>query len=273
MIPDMAKKLIGALVVVLGLVAPLRAAELKYTMHMEAKPAANAANDPMSAMAGGMIGQMFPAGGIDQMVIAGEKGVRSEQKQAFAGMKAGTIVLIKPDGAQYILDPAAKTYWKQPAMPAEATQMMAQMNPKVTVGKRGEFETIDGMKCEHLVMNMSMALPGVDPAQLPPGMPTELTMKYDVWLTDAVKMPAAASAMSMGMLKQFGFDQMPELKSLSSDGRMMIKGVMSMFGMELTMVSAGITTAPAAPELFEIPKDFKEVPAPGRGGQAVAPGR
>jgi len=72
------KKLVVALVAVLALVAPLSAAELKYTMHMEVKPAANAASDPMSAMAGGMLAQMFPPGGLDQTVIAGEKGMRSE---------------------------------------------------------------------------------------------------------------------------------------------------------------------------------------------------
>lgn len=263
------KKLLVAFVALVAVASPVSAAELKYTMHMEAKSAANAASDPMSAMAGGMISQMFPAGGLDQMVIAGDKGVRSEQKQEFGGMKAGTVMLIRPDGTQYVLDASTKTYWKLPAVPAEVTGMMAQMNPKVTIGKRGGIETINGMKCERITMNMSMAIPGVDPSQLPPGMPTELTMVYDVWLTDAVKMPAAAGAMSTGMLKQFGFDQMPELKKLSTDGRMMVKGVMSMFGVEMIMESRNITTEVAAPELFEIPKDYKEVPPPGGGVTSV----
>ncbi|TAK16329.1 MAG: DUF4412 domain-containing protein [Acidobacteria bacterium] len=258
----MTKKLVVALVAALAFSAPLRAAELKYTMHMEAKAAANAANDPMSQMAGGMIAGMFPAGGLDQVVIAGEKGVRSEQKQDFAMMKAGSVVLIKPDGTQFVLDPSTKTYWKQPLMPAEAAAMFAQMNPKLTVGPRGTFETFDGMKCEHLTLTMTMGIPGVDPSQLPPGMPAEISMTYDVWLTDAVKMPAAASTMSMGMLKQFGFDQMPDLKALTTDGRMMVKGVMSMFGVEMIMTSKGITTESVAPELFDVPKDYKEVPPP-----------
>jgi hypothetical protein len=260
----MTKKLVLALVAAVAFSAPAAAAELKYTMHMEAKPAANASNDPMSAMAGGMIGQMFPAGGIDQVIVAGEKGVRSEQKQEFAGMKAGTVTLIKPDGSQYVIDTASKTYWKVPAITAEMGQMLAQMNPKVSIGKQGVFETVDGMKCEHITMNMAMAIPGIDPSQMPPGMPTELSMVYDVWLTDSVKMPASAAAMSMGMLKQFGFDQMPELKKLSGDGRMMVKGVMTMFGIEMTMQSKDIKNEAAAADLFEIPKDYKEVPPPGR---------
>jgi len=262
MIPGMTKKLVLALVAAVAFSAPAAAGELKYTMHMEAKAAANAANDPMAAMAGGMIGQMFPAGGIDQTVVAGDKGVRSEQKQEFAGVKAGTITLIKPDGSQYMIDPSTKTYWKVPAMPAEMAQMLAQMNPKITVGKRGVFETVDGVKCEHITMNMAMAIPGIDPSQMPPGMPTELSMTYDVWLSDTVKMPPAAAAMSLGMLKQFGLDQMSDLKKLSEDGRMMIKGVMTMFGVEMIMQAKDIKTEAAAAELFDIPKDYKEVPAP-----------
>jgi hypothetical protein len=261
----MAKKLVVSVVAFLALAAsPATAGELKYTMHMEAKPAANASNDPMSAMAGGMIGQMFPAGGIDQVVIAGDKGMRSEQKQEFGGMKAGTIMLVKPDGTQYVLDTTAKTYYKMPQMPAEVAGMLAQMNPKITVGKTGVFETIDGMKCEHVSMTMTMAIPGIDPSQLPPGMPTELSMAMDMWLSDAVKVPVSASSASMAIVKQFGLDQMPELKKMSGDGRLPVKTVMSMFGIEMTMTAKDIKNEAAAAELFEIPKDYKEVPPPGR---------
>jgi len=232
-------------------------------MDMEARAAANAPTDPMSQMAGGMLGQMFPPGGIDQIVIAGDKGVRSEQKADLGPIKAGMIMLMKPDGTQYVLDPVAKTYWKQPAMPPEVAGMLAQMNPKVTIGKRGIFETIDGMKCEHITMNMSMNIPGIDPSQMPPGMPSSLSLTYDVWLPETLKTPPAAASISMGMLKQFGFDQMEDLKKLSSDGRLMVKGVMSMFGIEMVMQTKDVKTEAVSADLFEIPKDYKEVPPPG----------
>lgn len=265
MIPGMTKKLVLAVVAAVAFSAPLRAAELKYTMHMEAKAAANAANDPMSAMVGGMLSQMFPPGGVDQIVIAGEKGMRSEQKQEFGGMKAGTVMLIKNDGAQFVLDPVAKTYYKMPAMPAEMAGMMAQMNPKVTLGKAGVFETIDGMKCEKVTMNMAMAIPGVDPSQLPPGMPTELSMSIDMWLSETVKTPSSAGAASTSLMKQFGFDQMPELKKLAGDGRLPVKTVLTMFGIEMIMQIKDIKNEAASADLFEIPKDYKEIPAPGGG--------
>lgn len=255
------RKLVPALLAVLAVAAPATAAELKYTMHVEAKAAAVVPTDPMSAMAGGMISEMFPPGGIDQLVIAGERGVRSVQQQEFGGIKAGTIALIKPDGTQYIIDPSTRTYSKQSPVPEDVTAMMAQMKPRVTMGERGTFETLDGKKCERIVMNMSMALPGVDPAQLPPGMPGEITMTYTMWLTDEVKMPTTGASLSTSVLKQFGFDQMPELKKLTGDGRMMMKGVMSMFGVEMIMTSTGVTTESVAADLFEIPAGYKEVPA------------
>ncbi len=257
------KKFVVAIVAAAAFSAPLRAAEIKYTMHMEAKAAANAASDPMSAMVGGMLTQMFPPGGLDQMVLVGDKGMRSEQKQDMGPIKAGSVILIKPDGTQYVLDPIAKTYYKTPPMPAEMAGMMAQMNPKVTLGKMGVFETIDGMKCERVTMTMSMAIPGIDPSQLPPGMPAELTMVMDMWLADSVKVPASAGAGSMGMVKQFGFDQLPELKKLAGDGRLPVKTVMSMFGVEMIMTVKDVKNEAADPSLFEIPKDYKEVPPPG----------
>lgn len=262
----MTKKLVVALIAALACATPALAAELKYTLHMEAKAAANAPSDPMSAMAGGMLTQMLPPGGLDQVVIAGEKGFRSEQKQEMGPIKAGSVILVKPDGTQYMLDPAAKTYYKMPAMPADMAGMFAQMNPKVNVGKMGVFETVDGMKCEHVSMTMSFAIPGIDPSQLPPGVPTELSMAMDMWLSDSVKLPASSGTASLGMIKQFGFDQLPELKKLSGDGRLPVKAVISMFGVEMIMTAKDIKTESVAADLFEIPKDYKEVPPPGGGG-------
>lgn len=253
----MVKKLVVSVGLALLAIVPLRA-DVKYTMHMEARMAAGAGNDPMSQMAGGMLTQMFPAGGIDQFIVSGAKGTRTEQKQAFANMKAGTVTLMSADGSMAILDPTTKTYWKQAAIGTEAAAALAGISPEVKVSKRGDFQTINGMKAEHLTLTMKMAIPGVDPSQLPPGMMPDITMTYDVWLTDAVKVSSSVSSLSASMLKQFGMSNVKEL----SDGRMMLKGVITMFGVEITMTTAGFSNETAAPELFEIPKDYKEVPSP-----------
>jgi hypothetical protein len=259
----MFRKALIAFTLVLFAAVPL-SAELKYTLHMEAKAAANAANDPMSMMAGGMITQMFPPGGIDQEVLVGDAGMRTEQKHEFAGMKAGTVTLAKADGTMYVIDPSTKTYWKQAGLPAEAAEMFAQMSPKVTVGPRGVFEMVDGKRCEKISVTMTMAIPGVDPSQLPPGMPAEISMAYDMWMTDEIKMPKAPGAAVNVIAKQFGLDRLEELKQFASDGRMNMKTVMTMFGVEMTMTTRNVNTAPAPAGAFEVPKDYKEVPPPGR---------
>lgn len=257
MVKRSATRVMASIALAMVAIVPLRA-DVKYTMHMEARMAANAGNDPISQMAGGMLAQMFPAGGLDQLVASGEKGTRIEQKQAFAGIKAGSVALIAADGSTVMLDTATKTWWKQPVMSAEALGAMGAMTPDVKVTKRGEFETIDGMKAEHMTLSMTMAIPGLAPGQLPPGMSPDLTMTYDVWLTDAVKMSSGAASLSAGLLKQLNLGNIKEL----SDGRMMLKGVMSMFGIEIVMTTREFSTAAVDAALFEIPKDFKEVPAP-----------
>ena len=72
-----------------ALVAAPPAAGLTYSLHMEARQSATPSSDPIAAMLGPAIMQSFPAGGIDQSVSVGEKGVRAEQKQSFGGIPAG----------------------------------------------------------------------------------------------------------------------------------------------------------------------------------------
>lgn len=253
----MVKKLIVSLGLTLLAIAPLRA-DVTYTLHMEVRAAKGGATDPLSQMAGGMLSQMFPAGGIDQVVMSSDRGSRSEQKQAFATVKAGAVTLIRPDGSMVMMDPSTKTYWKQPAMSAAVTEALAGAKPAVKVTKRGEFETINGMKAEHLTLVMTMSLPGLDPAQLPPGMSPDLSMTYDVWLTDAVKTSGGTASLSASMMKQFGMGDVREL----NDGRLMLKGVMSMFGIEIVMTASGLTSESVPAAMFDVPADYKEVPNP-----------
>jgi hypothetical protein len=256
------KRLVLALLATAAFAAPANAADLKYTLHMEAKAAANAPSDPMAQMVASMLTQSVPPGGVDQLVISSDKGMRSEQKQDAGPMKAGMVLLVKADGTQYVLDSAAKTYYKVPSL--AAADMAALMGtPKVTLGKPGVFETIDGMKCERVTLNVSLT---------PPGMPMEFAVVVDMWLADSLKTSAAGGSASMAMLRQFGVDQLPELKKVATDGRLPVKTVVSMFGVDLITTAKDIKTEAADPALFEIPKDYKEVPPPGIGG-APAPAR
>lgn len=233
-------------------------ADTKYSIHIDARPAPGGAKDPLSQMAGGMLVQMFPAGGLDQSIITGERGTRAEQKQAFAGVKAGTITLIRPDGTIIVVEPASKTFWKQPATSAAVSEALGGAKPDVKVTKRGEFETINGMKAEHLTLVMAMKIPGLEAAQLPPGMALDLSLTCDVWLTDAIKAPGGDASLVGGLLKQFGLGDVKEL----GDGRLMVKGVLSALGLEIVMTTGPITSEDVPASMFDVPADYKEVPAP-----------
>ena len=260
-------KPIASVLLLVGLMFnPPAAAGLKYTVHMEVRQAANAPQDPMSQMMANVMGNIFPPGGIDQAVSVSEKGVRTEQRQAFSGMPAGTVLVTKADGSGVGMDPAAKTFWKQPNATDAAANALAQMGgakPDVKVKKTGEFETIDGMKAERVNVSLGLPLP-IDPSQVPPGFPTQLSVTMDVWLTDAVKSPIAGSATTNEMLSKLLPDQ-SALKDLN-DGRFMLKQIMNMFGLELVTTVKDVVKADVADTLFDVPKDFKEVPPPGGGG-------
>jgi hypothetical protein len=241
---------------------------LKYTLHMEAHQAANAAQDPLSSMMAGLMSGVFPEGGLDQAIAVSERGTRSEQKQAFSGLPAGTVTITRPDGTAVGMDPAAKTFWKQTSGIDVAAATMAQLpaKPDVKVKKTGEFETIEGMKAERVNVSLGLPLP-ISPdqlSQLPPGFPTSLTITMDVWVTDAIKVPSTNTALADSMLTKFLPDQ-SGLKELN-DGRFMLKTVMNMFGVEMVTTVKDIVKGDVADSLFEVPKDFKEVPPPGGGG-------
>jgi hypothetical protein len=222
-------------------------------MHLEARVAPARADDPVSQMAGLMLAQMFPAGGLDQFIITGEKGTRAEQRQAFADVQAGTVTLVRPDGSMVMLDPATKTFWrvaKEPLQPAAGSA-------RATVSKRGEFEMIDGLRAEHLTISMPMTIPGMATGARTAAAPG-VVVTLDAWMSDAVKGSSSGGSLLSSMLARFGMGGVREL----NDGRHMVKGVLTMFGVEIVMTAGHPATESVAADLFDVPKDFKEISSP-----------
>jgi hypothetical protein len=238
---------------------------------MEARQSATPSSDPIAALLGPAIMQSFPAGGIDQSVSVGEKGVRAEQKQSFGGIPAGAVTLTRPDGSAVVLDPAAKTFWKMPSA-ADAGAMMQQlgMKPDFKVTKPGEFETIDGMRAERVNVTITMSMPGMDPA-MASGL-GQMGVGIDRWLTDAIKAPAGVTTMDDAMIAKLGVGDIKALKDLN-DGRFMMKQVMKLFGIEVVTTVKNVAKAELADALFDVPKEFKETAPPGGGGAVVLAGR
>lgn len=244
----------AATILLLGLVAAPASAELKYTMHLEAKKPATAAPpaNPMFAMIGDMMLKMIaPGGSIDSVVLVGEKGTRIEQNKETMIAPAGAIQIMRPDGIT-IIDPKTKTYWKYPSSSLDAGAAMAQLNPTVTTKRTGEFSTVAGLRAERITFEVTMSL-------AMPDMAMNLSMNGELWIAPQYKAYAALSARSNPTMSMFS-----ELSKLSQEGlpvRQIMRG--DIFGgLELEMVMTKVGEEPAPPDAFDVPAGYKEVPAP-----------
>ena len=255
------RKALTALFLVALVSAPLRA-ELKYTMRMEMKksesPAAAGANPMLAMMGEQMMKQMLPNGSSELIYIIGEKGSRMEFTQAAMGQAAGAINIMKPDGTVYVLDSQNKTYWKTTTETAAAQMKAAGIAPEVTAKKTGQTETVAGITCEVVAFDWKMPLPIPEQARanLPPDFPTALTMSGDSCTTSQYPKYAAAIARGAGgMLAGMGFDKVAQ-------GGLIIRQTMQMMGYEMQSVVTKISEEAVDQAVFEIPADYKEVPAP-----------
>ena len=254
------RKALTALFLVGLISAPLRA-ELKYTMRMEMKKsdAAAAPVNPMLGMMGEqMMKQMLPNGSSEVGYIIGDKGTRIDFTQPAMGQGAGAINIAKPDGTLYVLDPQNKTYWKSTISAASEAMKAAGIAPEVTVKKTGESETVAGVKCEVVAFDWKMALPIPESARasLPPDFPTALTMTGNSCTTNQYSKYAEMVARGAGgMLASMGLDKVAQ-------GGLIVRHTMQMMGYEMTSVVTKISEEAVDPTLFDVPADYKEVPAP-----------
>jgi hypothetical protein len=257
----MMRRLLTALFVIAAIGTPVRA-ELKYTARMELRAAAVPSTtppDPLMAMLGSLITDMMvPAGGMEITGVVGEKGARIEFSKAYLTIPAGAVGLVRPDGSMVLLNPADKTYWKAAA---SESVLPPGMTPTVTSRRTGEFAEIAGVRSERIAFSLRFAIPLPDGVQLPPGMPTELTMEGDMWTTDRFKASANATATAMTMtmgLKAVGLEKM-------LNGGMPMRTVLRsplFAGKEMETVVLKIAEEAVPDGFFDVPADFREVPAP-----------
>lgn len=255
------RKALTALCLVAAISAPLRA-ELKYTMRMEMKksdaPAAAHENPMMAMMGEAMMKQMLPGGTSEMTYVIGEKGARIEFTQAAMGQVAGAVNLVRPDGTLYVLTPSEKTYWKTTSRAAIDAMKAAGVTPEVIVKPTGQSDTVAGVKCDVVSFDWKMALPIPEAARasLPPDMPTSLAMTGDSCTTN--QYPKYADMMSKtvsGMMAAMGLDKLAQ-------GGIIVRQRMQIMGYEMKSVVAQISEEAVDATVFDLPADYKEVPAP-----------
>jgi hypothetical protein len=276
--------------ILVALAAPLRA-DLEYTMHLTmTKVAAPASGNPLAAEAAASMKSPLPDGPADVVFVIGDRGARAEFRQAANGFAAGTVTITKPNGDMFVLDPKNRTYWKVVinSDPAAGQQAMndlkaAGMTPRseTSTKRTGEFADVAGVRCERVIFDFSltltMSMPEIPPElrdALPAGLgqPITITQRTEMWMaTDRFKDYAAASAkrMAAGMKEAGEIVTMMGLDKMPSDGFVMRKIERnSELGFSLESVVTAIHERDAPASLFEIPSDYKEVPAP-----KIGPGR
>jgi hypothetical protein len=230
-------------------VAPLHA-ELKYTLRMDvkkstAKPSAPA--DPGLAGLGVMVTDMLlPGGSVELGVTTGERGTRIEPNKGFAGMPAGTVVLVRPDGSITGFDPAAKTFWRSPA-PDAGGGIQAKTR------RTGEISSVSGERVERVTFQMT--LPLGSSGKTPP-----ITLEGEAWVAERFKKYSASKYSGLtGALALF------QLADLGLSMRQVIRGQI-LGDREIEALVSKVAEEPVAPSLFDVPAGFKEVPGPGKIG-------
>lgn len=239
-------------------------AELKYTMHMEAKKSetapVQAPNPLLSMMGDAMMRQLVPDGVADVIYLVGEKGARIEYVQAAMGQAAGSVNLARTDGTLFVLNPKEKTYWKTTVQSTMTAMQAAGISaPEVTARRTGQFETIAGVKCEVIAFDWKMKIPVPEAARasLPPDFPSVMEMNGDSCATtDQYQKYGEIVTKSMGaMMTAMGLDKMAQ-------GGLLVRQTMHMMGFEMRAAVTQIAEETAPDGAFEIPADYKEVPAP-----------
>ena len=239
-------------------------ADLHFTIHTEARPVSTSEPvSPLLAMAGDMaIKALFPDGSSESTYWISDNGsTRVELTKANAMMPAGSVMLHLASGSTVIINPADKTYWtlSVPASPLQAMAFASQLKPEVSVVRTGQFDTIAGLRAEHLTSTITLNLPASAGPSM--GLPSSMTMDADVWVIDQYAAYKALAIASLPIASLFSLD------ALVNQGFVMknvVRGSM-LAGYELESVVTEIKEEPAAADAFQIPGDYKEVPSPSFG--------
>jgi hypothetical protein len=262
----MKRRLVAALVLVAAIVAPLRA-DLKYTMKIEARPStvpAEAPANPLFAMVGGFVlGMIAPPGGVEMTTTVGTNGARIEYSKAYTVVPAGGALLVSPDGSITVIDPATKTYWK--TTKAESSAAMANISAQVDIKATGTSATVAGVQAQRSTISIKVPLPMGAGMQMP-GMPTDLAVSGEVWLTDKYKNYSPMTAGIAGGLNALGFDK---LSAAGFPMRTIMRSDL-FAGQEIESVVTSLSEVTAPASTYQVPAGYKEV-QPQMGGPMGGP--
>lgn len=250
-------RLIALAVFVGTLSIPLQA-ELRYTMRTEVRKVqtTEVATSPFAFLGELLVKMIAPDGPVEARFLVGDNGARVDVSQTTFTIPAGAVVLRPPNGDIVVLNQAERTYWKLSFL--GTADILSQLNPQVTSTRTGEFTTIAGAKAERLTFGVTMNVPVPPGLQLPADFPTTLNASGEIWVADQVASASTLAGALNPLLSLFGLDK------LAPNGLVVRQIVRSPIfaAYEVEMVATEIGEESAQPDLFQIPAEYREVPAP-----------
>ena len=185
---------------------------------------------------------------------------RIDSSRAVTGIPPGSYWLTQADGATVVVTPSTKTYYRLPALPSPPSAPGGE--PTWTTTRTGERSEMLGFPVERV--KSEMRIPIDLPPELREAMPAEmrdLTVAIDAWVTSALSMKGLSHAMMPINMSP----SQPHIKG-AFDGLALRQVVrLPMLPAEIETAVVSISRSSLENALFDIPSDFREVPAPPRG--------
>jgi len=221
-------------------------ADLRFDSRFDARALPGPAL-PLVARFGSALLDMLPRGETRTMV----KGdvVRTEVVRSSGALPPRGTIFVMRGPTLIVMDPLAKTYYV-----TSRPEMVAQVRPRVTIVRSGDFASVDGFRAERATVTMQVDLPLV--AAAPPGFPASLTLEGEVWTVDQLK--PYASTLRLAATSLLGSQGAPAI-----DGFVVRQRSRNpQLGYEIETTITHIVEGPVDDQLFEIPSGYREVPVP-----------
>lgn len=204
---------------------------------------------------------LTPDGPVEMKWYADGDGVRATIGQRLSRLSAGAVVIQRRRADRIeVLNPAAQTYYEMPAASGSVDAMAGV--PDLQIRPTGDTTIIAGQRAERHELTLTLALSAsAGPAG---GLPHELQITGDLWLTDAFSGDEyRAMLQTLNALMAI-----PGLGDAVPPGRFPLRTRLRLAllpGIELRSDVVEIKAAEVNPDLLRVPAGFRKVDAPGRG--------
>ena len=243
---------------ILCLVTTPVAAELKYTVRIEARkvPAAEKLDPNLTALGARILAAVAPDNSVELTVIAGDNVARVTWSKAIPGIPAGVALVLRADGGRFLVDPANQVYWRA-GMP-DLYSLGASNRPVITHTAQNSSEIIAGLPVTLSSVTIRIPFAEALNGMMVQGTPTNMPLNGKVWVTDSFPRYATRQLRAIHGLALMGLDVAPL-------GKLVLRQVLQgpLFGdIELESKVMAIAEEDLPDTLFIVPTGFKEVPAP-----------